>query len=62
MTSREFSGFSGDVSLPTVLPAEPVLLELDVDPRDCANAPVARKKDAKTDALTLVAKFITPPP
>jgi hypothetical protein len=61
MISREFSGFSGEVSLPTVLPAEALLLEDEVDPRVCASAPVARKREAKMHALALVGKFITPP-
>jgi hypothetical protein len=61
MTSKEFSGLSGEVSLPMDLPAEPVFEGDELDPRVCASAPVARKKEAKMHALALVGKFITPP-
>jgi hypothetical protein len=55
--SREFSGLSGEVSLPTVRPAE-LLLEVELVPPLCASAPVARKRKVMMPAAALVGKFI----
>jgi hypothetical protein len=58
MISSEFSGLSGEVSLPMVRPAEPLPLEVELDPPICASAPVARKRKATMLATVLVAKLI----
>ena len=58
MISSEFSGLSGEVSLPMVRPGEPLPLEVELDPPICASAPVARKRKAMLHTAVLVGKLI----
>ncbi len=58
MISSEFSGLSGEVSLPMVRPAEPLPLEVELDPPICASAPMARKRKATMHTTVLVRKLI----
>ena len=58
MISSEFSGLSGEVSLPMVRPAEPLPLEVELDLPICASAPVARKRKATMHTTVLVGKLI----
>jgi hypothetical protein len=58
MISSEFSGLSGELSVPMIRLAEPLLLEVELDPPICASAPVARKRKATVHTTVLVEKLI----